>query len=566
MTVIATAGHVDHGKSSLIRAITGIEPDRLDEERRKGMTIDLGFAHATTPDRTVLSFIDVPGHTDFIRTMIAGVSGVDIALLVVDAGEGWKPQTEEHLGILEVLGIATGVVAVTKCDRTDTGTIDALESDIAARLSSSCVNWVSVVRTSAHTGEGLDLLVAELSRAVAASTREPRESSPRLFVDRVFTIKGAGTVVTGTLDSAPVRTGDALMVVRGHHPVRVRSVQVHGHETNTCEPGSRCALNLTGVSAGDIVRGDALVADGCWWLTTVFDARISTLPTVPRALTHRGSFTLHVGSDFQSATVRIIDGDRIQGGATGRIRLRFSRPLPLAPGDRFLLRDTSTNTTVGGGTVLDVDPVARLSAADPDGSVESIMKGRGFVPLRTARMLTGRHLAPTVGDWYATDDVHRAAVDALSTRIGADGTAALADLNEVDRALLPTIPGVVVESGIARRGAADPLLDHPLVEEIRSWGLTGPSTAGLDRNVMRQLVQRGVVFEHDAIAFHIDTLHAVRTELERLWVGSPEGVTVSQIREALGITRKHAVPLAECLDRAGITRRQGDKRIRGHAG
>lgn len=566
MTVIATAGHVDHGKSSLVRALTGIEPDRLEEERRKGMTIDLGFAHTTLTDGTTLSFVDVPGHADFVRTMIAGVTGVDVALLVIDAGEGWKPQTEEHLGILGVLGVGVGVVALTKCDRVDTASIDALETDVRMRLSTSPVHWTSVVRTSAHTGDGLDTLVGALSGAVSGAARGSREGCARLFVDRVFTMKGSGTVVTGTLDTDSVRAGDSLVVVRDGHSVRVRAVQVHGREVEVCTPGSRCALNLTGVSAGDIERGDALVAPDRWITTDVFDARVSVLESVGRPLTHRGSFTVHVGSGFQSATVRVIAGDRIEPGTNGRVRIRFARPLPLVPGDRFLLRDTGTNTTVGGGEVLDVDPLTRLTLADPDGSVESIMRGRGFVPLHTARMLTGRDLEPVAGNLYATDAEHASAVAALAARLDGGNTVALADLDDVERDLLSCMPDVVVEAGVARRGQADPLLSHPLVSTIRAWGLTGPSTAGLDRNVMRQLVQRGIVFEHDSIAFHTDTLDDVRDHLDRLWLGNPDGVTVSQIREALGITRKHAVPLAECLDRAGITRRQGDKRVRGRAG
>lgn len=563
MTVIATAGHVDHGKSSLVRALTGIEPDRLAEEQRTGMTIDLGFAHMTTASGAVLSFIDVPGHTDFIRTMISGVSGVDVALLVVDAGEGWKPQTEEHLGILEVLGVKTGVVALTKCDRVDAATLVQRHDETVARLAASPIGWSGVVRTSAATGEGLDELVSALTDLTARAPHPDALGAPRLFVDRVFTIKGSGTVVTGTLDSAGLAVNDTLVVARTRREVRIRSLQTHGAGVTECPPGSRCAANLVGDGTADIVRGDALVRPGSWFTTDVFDARITTLARLRQPLTHRGSFTVHVGSHFQSATVRIIGADSIGAADNGRVRVRFRVPLPLRPADRFLLRDTGTNTTVGGGVVLDVDPVTRLSRADPDGTVHSIMAGRGFVTLHEAELLTGRRLEPVVAKWYANDDVVEAARAELMSRISSTSEIALAGLHDHERDLVAGLPGVVVDGDVARLGTGPSVGSHPLLDEIRSWGITGPSSASLDRNVMRQLVQKGLVFEHDSVAFHVDTLNDQRGSLARLWADHPDGFLVSHLRETLGITRKHAVPLAECLDKVGLTRRVGDVRVPG---
>jgi selenocysteine-specific elongation factor len=564
MSVIATAGHVDHGKSSLIRALTGTDPDRLAEEQRKGMTIDLGFAHVRTDSGATLSFIDVPGHTDFIRTMISGVSGVDVALLVIDAGEGWKPQTEEHLGILEVLGVTHGVIALSKCDRVDATERQLRIADIQQRITSSTITWTHIVETSTFTGEGLAHLVEALTALTHFSQRTTRPDASRLFIDRIFTMKGSGTVVTGTLDTAPLRLDHKLIVARTNESVRVRDIQVHGIAVDVCEPGTRCAVNLVGVETDTLMRGDALVTPDKWRTTTVCDALIHTLPSLVRPLTHRGSFTVHIGTDFQSTTVRLIGTDEIGTASHGKIRLRWQRPLPLAPGDRFLLRDTSTNSTIGGGVILDIDPQLRLSRAQPDGTVESIMNGRGFVSVEDAELLTGASLAPVVGQWFALPHVVESALQTLTDQLDARGEIDLAPLAPYERELITLLPNVVVSAGIARRRDADALSAHPLAQQIRNDGLTGPSSAQFDRNVVRQLVQQGVVFEHDAVAFHRDTLESLRPELEKLWQVSPEGFTVSQLRDALGITRKHAVPLAECVDKYGLTRRAGDVRIRGH--
>jgi selenocysteine-specific elongation factor len=528
------------------------------------MTIDLGFAHVRTDSGATLSFIDVPGHTDFIRTMISGVSGVDVALLVIDAGEGWKPQTEEHLGILEVLGVTHGVIALSKCDRVDATQRQLRSTEIQQRITSSTITWTDIVETSTFTGEGLTHLVEALTALTQFSQRTTRPDASRLFIDRIFTMKGSGTVVTGTLDTAPLRLDHKLIVARTGEPVRVRDIQVHGTTVDVCDPGTRCAVNLVGVEAESLMRGDALVTPGKWRTTTVCDAFIHTLPSLVRPLNHRGSFTVHIGTDFQSTTVRVISAEEIGASSQGTIRLRWQRPLPLTPGDRFLLRDTSTNSTIGGGVVLDVDPQSRISRAQPDGSVESIMEGRGFISLAEAELLTGTSLIPVAGQWFALSHVVESALQLLAHQLNEHGEIDMAPLQTYERDLITLLPDVVVSAGIARRSGADSLSAHPLAQQIRNDGLTGPSSAQFDRNVVRQLAQQGVIFEHDAVAFHRDTLESLRPELEKLWQVSPEGFTVSQLRDALGITRKHAVPLAECVDKYGLTRRAGDVRIRGH--
>ena len=555
MPVIATAGHVDHGKSSLVRALTGTDPDRLAEEKRRGMTIDLGFAHATTTDGTTMSFVDVPGHGDFVRTMIAGASGVDVVLLVVDAREGWKPQTHEHLGICELLGARTGVVAITKIDLVDEEGIDEIVGITRAELDSSSMNWIDIVPTSVSANSGLDQLTTSLARAVKeAAGDNPELDRPRLFIDRVFTIVGAGTVVTGTLDSGTLRTGDELESIPGGHRALVRSIQIHGQTSQEARPGTRCAVNLARTSTSDVARGDALVVPGHWHHTTVVDVSYRPARGAPMPLAHGRGWTMHTGTARRSVSVRLLTL------ADSSARLRFSPALPLSPGDTIVLRHTGTDSTAAGGIILDVDPVSRTTRARPEGSVESILDGRGWVDVEHARRLTGRAVVPVVDRWVADPLVVADAASRLESQLAA-GPVDVVSLSEPERALMSSLAGVVIDHGLARRGARNPILDHPSVGIIRRAGVTPPPCANFDRDIIRRLVNGGILFEHDGIAFHVDTLGGLAPVLEQLWHAHPAGFTVSQLRESLGITRKHAVPLAVCLDKAGLTRRSGDLRV-----
>jgi selenocysteine-specific elongation factor len=565
MTVIATAGHVDHGKSSLIRAITGTDPDRLAEEQRRAMTIDLGFAHCTTSNGTVLSFIDVPGHADFIRTMISGVSGVDIVMLIIDANEGWKPQTEEHLGIIEVLGISTGIVVLTKSDKVDADVLQRRQEEIAARLTTSSVTWYDTVITSVVDNTGISELITQIENLVAAQVTNSNNTRPRLFIDRVFSMKGSGTVVTGTLEGGNLEAASSLIVARTGTAVRIREIQTHGSVVAVAQSGSRCAINLSGIDADELQRGDALVRENDWHMSNVFDARIKVLPALQHALTHRGSFTLHVGTRSQSATVRVLQTDTIDPGQSGLVRIRFDNSLPLVPGDRFLLRDTGIGATVGGGVILDVDPRGRVKDAAPDGSAEQILNNRGWLSIDEARQLTGHDIAPIVSTWVASAETLRSTVAALEQQLATSQSIDTATLAAYERDVLSTIDGVHINNGIAIRGQSDPLLSHSYVSLFLEAGVTTPDADKLDRNIIRQLVQKKILFEHDNIAFHAETLMSLRPVLEQLWTEHPEGFTMANLRDALSITRKHALPLGNCLDKVGLTKRQGDLRIAGSA-
>jgi len=565
MTVIATAGHVDHGKSSLIRAITGTDPDRLEEEQRRAMTIDLGFAHCTTGNGTVLSFVDVPGHADFIRTMISGVSGVDIVMLIIDANEGWKPQTEEHLGIIEVLGISSGIVVLTKSDKVDADVLEQRQEEIAARLKTSSVTWHDTVITSVIANTGISELITQIEGLVALQATSNQNARPRLFIDRVFSMKGSGTVVTGTLEGGNLEAASSLIVARTGTAVRIREIQTHGEIVAVAHSGTRCAINLSGIDADELQRGDALVRESDWHMSRAFDARITVLPVLKHALTHRGSFTLHVGTRSQSATVRILQTDSIDPGQSGLVRIRFEHSLPLVPGDRFLLRDTGIGATVGGGVILDVDPRGRVKEVVPDGSDEQILRDRGWLTVDEARQLTGHDIASIVGNWVASAETFRATMTALEEQLATSQSIDTATLTSYERDVISTLAGVHIKNGIAVRSESDPFLSHPYVMQFLQAGVTTPDADKLDRNIIRQLVQKKILFEHDNIAFHVDTLMSLRPALEQLWKQHPEGFTMANLRDALSITRKHALPLGNCLDKVGLTKRQGDLRIAGSA-
>jgi selenocysteine-specific elongation factor len=563
MAVIATAGHVDHGKSSLIRALTGTDPDRLAEEKQKGMTIDLGFAHCVSPNGTQLSFIDVPGHADFIRTMIAGVSSVDVALFVVDANEGWMPQSQEHLEVLQLLHVHAGVVVITKCDKVEEDQLRSLEADLRERLADSTIQWSGIVRTSVVSHTGIDVLIQSLETLVAQPHPGEDNRPVRLFIDRVFTIRGSGTIVTGTLEGSSISVGDSLQIARTGQLVRIREVQTLDETVEQCSPRSRCAINLAGIDTAELHRGDALIEQDAFRNTNVIDVHLDAIQSLKRPITHKGSFTVHIGTNMQSATMRIAHASSISPGEPGTVRLRFAHPLPLSIGDRVVVRDTGIDSTVGGGVVIDLDPRGPVRNAHSGSSVDEVLEGRGFISHHEAQQLTGQHLQATVGTWFALPHVYEECVHTITSRLQEEEKISMFDLADYEQEVIRTIEGITITNGVASVGAQDPLLQHPYIALFRTAGVNTPDTADLDRNIIRQLVHRKILFEHDMIAFHVDTLTEIRPHLESLWSSHPHGFTMSQFRDSLGITRKHAIPLATCLDKVGLTARAGDLRIRG---
>ncbi|GHO43877.1 selenocysteine-specific translation elongation factor [Ktedonospora formicarum] len=356
MSCIGTAGHVDHGKSALVQALTGIDPDRLAEEKARGMTIDLGFAWLTLPHGREVSIIDVPGHEDFIKNMLAGVGGIDAALLVVAADEGIMPQTREHLAILDLLRVSQGVVALTKADLVDDEWLELVREEIAELIRPTTLAQASILPVSAYTGKGLPQLLAELERLLDSSEERQDIARPRLPIDRVFTLTGFGTVVTGTLLDGSFRLGQEIEILPGRQRTRIRGLQMHKQSIESTGPGHRVAINLPNISRSDLKRGDVVTLPGQLRSTVLLDARISLLADAERSLTHNTQVEFYCGSQEIPARVRLLDTEELMPGESAWVQLRFSRPAVAARRDAFVLRIPSPSFTIGGGEVIDVRP------------------------------------------------------------------------------------------------------------------------------------------------------------------------------------------------------------------
>ncbi|MEV4755207.1 selenocysteine-specific translation elongation factor [Micromonospora sp. NPDC049559] len=578
MQVVATAGHVDHGKSTLVRALTGMEPDRWAEERRRGMTIDLGFAWTSLPSGRVVAFVDVPGHERFVPNMLAGVGPAPAALLVVAADEGWMPQSAEHLAALHALGVRHGLLVVTRCDLADPGAVLAAARE---ELAGTSLAGVEAVAVSAVSGAGLPELRAALDRLAAGLPVPPAGQPVRLWVDRSFTVRGSGTVVTGTLPGGRLSTGDELELSSTGRTVRVRAVQSLGRAAERVEGVCRVAVNLRGVPRELVGRGDALLTPGRFQPTDLVDVRLSG----DRAADLPATLTLHLGSAGVAVRVRPLGGDTL--------RLRLARPLPLRVGDRGLLRDPGRRYVTGGVTVLDVvpPPLAGRGAARARATVLAGLDGRPAEAAELRRRglarrgeldrmgvpVTGR---PVVADWYADPGHWRE----LGRRLGA----------EVARytATHPLEPGVPVETlrrllGLSDRALVEALVAAPLVHrdgrvgpadavgelpepvaravdrvraELARHPFRAPESARLVQLALgpREIgaaVRAGVLLRlADNVVLLPDAPHDAVRRLAVL----PQPFTMSQARQALDTTRRVAVPLLELLDRTGATRRLPD--------
>jgi selenocysteine-specific elongation factor len=519
---VGTAGHIDHGKTALVEALTGKNTDRLPEEHERGISIDLGYAPLDLPDGTSLSVVDVPGHERFVRTMVAGASGIDLFLLVIDAGEGARPQTHEHLAILQLLGIAHGVVALTKADLLDEETLE-----LARAEAEELVPGARVVATSARTGAGLDELRSALAEAAAHAERHDAEGAARLHVDRSFSLHGIGTVATGTLWSGTIGEGDELRLEPRGRSVRVRSVQVHDRPVDRAEAGQRVAVSLPGVERKELRRGDVLVGAGTLRPSFRLDVSLDPLGEIP------GRVMLHHGTAETAARVARA-GDRFA-------QLRLSRPVVAARGDRVVLR---AGTTVGGGVVLDPAPPRHADVA----RFEALERGETLVH------------APVLvdGEWRwsgAWLEELRADLDRVLDAADPLDPGAPVPAAEWSRAVVPHLglelrgaklyrPGAVPELG-ERAEAADALAARLGLEPVRVE----------DAQLARFLEERGrLVRVGDGLAISPEAYERARAELV-------DGITLAQLRDALGVGRKTAQLYLERFDADGVTRRVGDARV-----
>ncbi len=573
--VIATAGHVDHGKSTLVQALTGIDPDRWAEEKARGMTIDLGFADMALPRGGRVSFVDVPGHIRFLRNMLAGTGAVDACLFVVAATEGWKEQSEEHLRILDVLGYRAGVIALTKRALVEPARLRDVHAEIAERVTGSFLANAPIIPVDALAGTGLDALTDAIEAMLGTLAAPVDHGRPRLWIDRCFAVAGAGTVVTGTLTGGSVKVGEELELWPAGTEVRVRGAQTHHLSVVVAEPGARTALNLVGVHHRDVARGDVLVRSGDWHRTSIADASLEVLDHVRRPVTRRGAYLAYVGSSELAVQLRVLGSGQIRPGERGSVRLHLPRPLPLVPGDRYVLRDVGRQQTIGGGEILDVDPILPAARAQPDRSVERVIAERGWVDVGELRRLTGTYREPDVGRWCVAPAALASARAGLEAAMAAAGPLGLdlTTLDERERALIDTMVAsgaVSVRHGRARpaTGAgtgepSDPLADHPFLAAVRAEPFRPPAPGPGDRAAARELVRRGLLVDCGGVFFSPAAVDEARRRIADLFLDSQEGVTLAAVRDALGTSRRYALALLEHLDARGETRRCGDQRVPG---
>ena len=557
---VGTAGHIDHGKTWLVRALTGRDTDRLPEEQRRGISIELGYAPVELPDGTQLSLVDVPGHERFVRTMVAGATGIDLFLLVIDAAEGARPQTHEHLAILRLLGVERGVVAVTKADTVDPETLE-----LAVAEAQELVAGAEVVAVSAKTGEGLDELRAVLGRIAAGLEHERPGGGTRLYIDRAFTLTGVGTVVTGTLWSGSIGPGDTLEVQPSGLRTRARTVQVHDVEVVRAEAGQRVAINLPGVDRRKLRRGDALVQPGYYPVSWRLDVALEELEAVPAAV------TVHIGTSDAAARV-------VRSGRFAQLRLR--EPVIAARGDRVVLR---TDTTVGGGIVLDPAPPRRLDperlelleSGEPETIVRALVRepvtgvelqAHGLFP--PADLARGLAALEQAGDWYFAPEWLEGLRSSVRERLARRAEESPLDPGLPLAELLPPepwAPSIAQLLHVERRDAkaylpgAAPRLGEKAsaAAELEAQLAEGDAIRLDDRELAAYL-------EADGRLKRVGDGLVVSTELyergrEALVALSP--ITLAGFRDALGISRRTAQLLLERYDADGLTRRVGDERV-----
>jgi len=390
--ILGTAGHIDHGKTSLVKALTGVDTDRLPEEKSRGITIELGFANLELPGGISFGIVDVPGHERFIRSMVAGVGGMDIVMLVIAADEGVMPQTREHLEICQLLGVKKGLVALTKSDLVEADWLNLVREEVGAFTAGSFLEGAPVVPVSARTGAGIDALRAELGK-LAVEVEQKRSDGPfRLPVDRVFTVAGFGTVVTGTLLSGQVSVGDEVEILPSGLVSRIRGVQAHGSKTEKGIAGQRLALNLQGIDLDQVQRGDVVTPRGVYRATRIVDVHLDHLKSSPRELKHRSTLRLHSATYEVSAKLVLFDKDSLEPGESGFAQLRLEHPVLLLNGDPFVLRSASPSATIAGGTILDpAPPTRRRRTVEAIELLESLATGEesGII----AKMVSGSLLS-----------------------------------------------------------------------------------------------------------------------------------------------------------------------------
>ena len=618
MYVIGTAGHVDHGKSVLVRALTGIDPDRLQEEKDRGMTIDLGFAWLRLPGGQEVSIVDVPGHERFIKNMLAGVGGIDLALLVIAADEGVMPQTREHLAILDLLQLKSGVLVLTKKDLVDGDWLEVVAEDVKDTVRGTALEGSPLVACSAITGEGLDELVSVLEQKLAETPPKRDIGRPRLPIDRAFTIAGFGTVVTGTLIDGSFSVGQEVEVVPGKLRARIRGLQTHRQKVERALPGTRTAVNLSGVAADDLLRGQVVALPDSLPPTRALDVRLRAISALRRPIRHNARLSFHSGASEVWGKVRFLDRDELGPGEEGWAQIRLDEPAAVLNGDLFVVRDA--NDTLGGGQVVEahgrrhrrydrrtLDALSSLQEGTPEERLLTLLEQRqplgqsalvgqldlpeeeslkllaclveagdvvalGGSPLGDGATLFTRDAFAALGDkagraishYYAEHPLRLVMPkEELRNRLRLPSRLFSAALKRwleagklTETAAGAGLPGHEVKLSAAQQASADAFL-----RDLDANPYAPKSESRPDEELLAYLVERGrVIVLGDGVAFS-DAAYREMVERTVAHLQQNGRVTLAEVRDMFGTSRKYAQALLEHLDAQKVTQRVGEERV-----
>ncbi|MEW6347833.1 MAG: selenocysteine-specific translation elongation factor [Thermodesulfobacteriota bacterium] len=623
--ILGTAGHIDHGKSALVRALTGTETDRLKEERLRGISIELGFAHLDLGDDVRMGIVDVPGHERFVRHMVAGSGGIDLAALVIALDEGVMPQTVEHLDILSLLGIRLGLVVLTKLDLVDEELAELAEEDAKEAVKGTFLEGAPMVRVSAKTGEGLDTLRTTLAQLITRAEARAVHGLPRLPVDRVFTMKGHGTVVTGTMISGTLATGDDIEILPSELRSSVRSLQSHNRQEERVFPGERVAVNLRGVEQTQVLRGEVITHPGDFKPCYVVDVRLKVLDRAPFALRNRHKIRLHHYTAEAEATVVLTEGEALEPGEEALVQLRTASPIVPSAGDRFVLRALSPAVTMGGGVILNprgtklrarsVRTFLELDSQDEAGIVAALIRGGGLAGMKRNELLglsgmSGTRLDKTLdslknarsavqidpsenrlvhGDYYTM------LLDRIHERLAAFHSAQPLKEGMPKQELRQSVPGgdklfkkametLVAKGSVVDQGDSVRLTTHQVrlrkdeegltrkILELIGQGREAPPVVkeimagtGADSKELRSLL--GLLEKEGKIVKIKEDIYFsaefVAEVRQRLaeFIQREGGITPSQFSQVTGSSRKYNIPLLEYFDRSRFTIRIGDQRV-----
>jgi selenocysteine-specific elongation factor len=625
--IVGTAGHIDHGKTALVKALTGVDADRLEEEKRRGITIDLGFAHmqaAGANGETIrFGFVDVPGHERFVRNMLAGIGGIDLVLLVIAADEGIKPQTREHFDICRLLSIQRGITVLTKSDLVDRDTLDVVRLEIEDFLRGSFLQNAPIIPVSALKGTGIDDLQRELVRIAGNLPARDSLAITRLPMDRVFTMKGFGTVVTGTLVAGTIRKEDELELFPSKKRVRVRGVQVHGSSADRAIAGERTALNLAGVDKDQLARGMTLATPGLLQATSRLEVRLSLLSSA-KPLKTGARVHLHAFASETIASVRLLEGKQLQAGSSAFAHLQLGDPLLLVPGDRFIIRQFSPVITIGGGVIVDASPLKKMPAGERLNFLQALSSENTLASMlarvarQGARGMTVAQLATETGERISEIEATLAKLVSaheiirhrdwiIEARVFQSIVAQLRQLVSTFHAHNPLIPGIskdaLREQAALSEAAFDAALSSAISTEqmavtqdlvhlpgrgvqmkdeeaesrkvieqaFAAAGLKVPAlkdvlaSLKIDKARAQKIVtlllrEKLLIKVSDDLVFHRAALDQLRSSLMAQKAKSPK-INVASFKDLTGVSRKYAIPLLEYLDRERITKRVGDERV-----